>query len=231
MKGVRVRAEGEMEDADSKQASPVAESRAHALPRALPSPYYHRGHTHSDAPSRCLHAHTSALRWGGCEDAGSGPRNPEQVAPEGLSLNSEGLPQFRWSDETIISRSEAQGNTESCCASQPCTRGVTALQVQCPRSTHPERPDPAPTVLHKTHPFTHKTNDNMAKDTARGDKTCSCPLIPMRISLQHPSPILQPGAPPACPVPPGHRTRAAPAAGIRHRSHWPPAPQQMCSIL
>lgn len=30
-----MRAEGEMEDADSKQASPGAESRAHALPRGL----------------------------------------------------------------------------------------------------------------------------------------------------------------------------------------------------
>lgn len=196
MKGVRVQAEGETEDADSKQASPVAESRAHALPRALLSPHHRRGHTRSDAPSRCLHARTSALRSGGCEDAGSGPRNPEQVTLEGLSLDSEGLPQFKWSDEATISRSEAQGDTESCCASQPCARGVTALQVQSPRSTHPERPDLTPTVLHKTHPFTHKTNDNAAKDTARGDKTCSCPRTSLcsipapSCSRAHPLPAL-----------------------------------------
>lgn len=31
--------------------------------RGVPPP---RGHTHSDAPSRCLHARTSALHPGGC---------------------------------------------------------------------------------------------------------------------------------------------------------------------
>lgn len=202
-------------------------------------PHHHGGHAHSDIPSRCLHAHSSALHSGGCYDAGSGPRKLEQVPLEGLPLDSEGQLQFRRSDEAISTRSKAQGDTSRELLRAPQPHGV--YPSPAPVGHSPPGPEPSwhlPGELTlgsygaaQTPPFYTQTQQS-GQGHGESQQTPSCPLAPRTsLSLQHPSPDPQPEASPACRMQPGYRTGAAPAAGVCCCSRQPPPPRQMCSTL
>lgn len=95
--------------------------------------------------------------------------------------------------------------------------GGVVTDLQSPCGTCWERRDPAPTVLHKPHPFYTQTQQRSGQGQGESRQTRPCPLAPAHISLHIPAPT----AAAAIPCPP--QAAGAPRSRCRRLPPLPPA--------